>query len=118
MKLQAASRMLDVLYRLRHIFPLSSMLQLNRAPIHPNFEYCSDLLHSVSLKIMELTEKSQKKAMQNVGCVYPLKENIFPLCDRRDVGSLSLLHRYFHSHCPYELYDLVPSLDHRGSSIC
>jgi hypothetical protein len=77
MKLQAASRMLDVLYCLRHIFRLSSMLQLNRPPIHPHFEYCSNLLHLVSLKIMELTEKSQKKAMQNFGCVYPLKENIF-----------------------------------------
>jgi ribonucleases P/MRP protein subunit RPP40 len=116
MKLQTASRMLGVLYRLRHVLPLSSMLQLYKALIRPHFEYCSNLLDSASLKIMELIEKLQKKAMRILGCVDPLKENIFPLSHRRDVGSLSLLYRYFHGRCSYELHDLVPSLDHRSSS--
>jgi hypothetical protein len=50
-----------------------------------------------------------------VGCVDPFRENIFQLSHRRDVGSLSLLYKYFHGHCSYELHDLVPSLVHRCS---
>jgi ribonuclease P/MRP protein subunit RPP40 len=113
-KLRTASRMTGVLYRLRSILPLSSMLQLYKALIRPHMEYCSHLLDCATKKSVTLIEKIQVRAMQILGCCNPVKENILPLSHRRDVGSLSLLYRYFHGHCSNELLGLVPTLQHLG----
>src|SRR5579863_9473069 len=80
--------MIGVLYRLRKPFPLSSMLQLYKSLIHSHLEYCSHL--------RLLIEKLQNRAMRILGCSDLVKENILPMSHRRNVGSLSLLYRYFH----------------------
>jgi hypothetical protein len=113
-KLRAASRMIGVLYRLRSVLPLSSMLQIYKSLIRPHLEYCSNLLGSATSKSIELIEKLQKRAMRILGCDDLLKENILPLSHRRAVGDLSLLYRYFHGHCSLELLGLVPTLQHDG----
>jgi hypothetical protein len=83
---------------------LSSMLQLYK-----------DLIHPISSIVPTfVTRPPLKKALWIVDCVYPLKENTFPLSHPRDVGSLSLLNWYFCCRHSNELCDLVPSLDHRS----
>jgi hypothetical protein len=113
-KLRVASRMTGVLYRLRSVLPLSSMLQLYKSLIRPHLEYCSNILDSATKKSVELVEKVQTRAMRILGCSDLLKENILPLSHRRNVGSLSLLYRYFHGHSSKELLGLVPSPQHLG----
>ena len=113
-KLHTASRMIGVLYRLRRLLPLHSMLQLYKSLIRPHLEYCSHLLDSASKGSLALIEKLQNRAMRILGCTEPLKENILPMSHRRNVGSLSLLYRYFHGHCSRELLGLVPTLQHIG----
>jgi hypothetical protein len=115
-KLSAAARMIGVLYRLRRILPLSSMLQLYKSLIRPHLEYCSHLLDSASKGSLLLIEKLQSRAMRILGCSDPVKENILPMSHRRNVGCLSLLYRYFHGHCSRELLGLVPTLQHLGPS--
>jgi Reverse transcriptase (RNA-dependent DNA polymerase) len=115
-KLQVASRMIGVLYRLRRLFPLSSMLQLYKSLIRPHLEYCSHLLDSATKGSLLLIEKLQNRAMRILGCSDLVKENILPMSHRRNVGSLSLLYRYFHGHCSKELLGLVPTLQHLGPS--
>ena len=115
-KLQTASRMIGVLYRLRGLLPLSHMLQLYKSLIRPHLEYCGHLLDSASKGSLQLIEKLQNRALRILGCTDPIKENILPMSHRRNVGSLSLLYRYFHGHCSKELLGLVPSPQHLGPS--
>ena len=113
-KLRVASRMIGVLYRLRSVLPLPSMLQLYKSLVRPHLEYCSNILDSATKKSIELIEKVQARAMKILGCTDLLQENILPLAFRRNIGSLSLLYRYFHGHCSNELLRLVPTLLHLG----
>ena len=108
--------MIGVLYRLRRLLPLSSMLQLYKSLIRHHLEYCSHLLDSVSKGSVLLIEKLQNQALRILGCSDPYKENILPMSHRRNVGSLSLLYRYFHGHCSKELLGLVPAPQHLGPS--
>jgi hypothetical protein len=115
-KLHIASRMIGMLYRLRSLLPLSSLLQLYKSLIRPHLEYCSHLLDSASKGSLLLIEKLQNRAMRILGCSDPVKENILPMSHRRNVGSLSLLYRYFHGHCSNELLGLVPPPQQFGQS--
>ena len=75
------------------------MLQLYKSLVRPHLEYCSNILDSATKKSIELIEKVQARAMKILGCTDLLQENILPLAFRRNIGSLSLLYRYFHGHC-------------------
>jgi len=90
------------------------MLLLYKSLIRPHLEYCSHLLDSASKGSLLLIEKLQNRTMRILGCSDPYEENILPMSHRRNVGSLSLLYRYFHGHCSKELLGLVPAPQHVG----
>lgn len=114
-KLRIASRMIGMLYRQRTLLPVSCMLQVYKSLIRPHLEYCSHLIGSASKGTLLLVEKLQNRAMRILGCSDLVKENILPLSHRRNVGSLSLLYRYFHGHCSKELLGLVPARQYLGA---
>ena len=55
---------------------------------------------------LELLDKLQKRICRTVGL--SLTASVEPLAHRRNVASLSLLHRYYFGRCSSELAQLVP----------
>ncbi|KAL7645007.1 UNVERIFIED_CONTAM: hypothetical protein RMT77_004831 [Armadillidium vulgare] len=102
---RAASKKLGVLFRLREFFSSSQLLQLYKGLIRPCMEYCSHICGGSGFT--SLLDKVESKAKRLINCS-ALSNSLDSLSLRRDVGSLSLLYRYYSGKCSRELSTRVP----------
>ena len=82
------------------------ILYLYKSTIRPCLEYCCHVWAGAPKCYLDLLDRLQNRVCKMVGDT--LAASLEPLAQRRDVASLSLFYRYYHSKCSSELADLVP----------
>ncbi|KAL7640057.1 UNVERIFIED_CONTAM: hypothetical protein RMT77_009471 [Armadillidium vulgare] len=102
---KAASKKLEVLFRLREFFSSSQLLQLYKGLIRPCMEYCSHIWSGSGFT--RLLDRVESKAKRLINCS-ALTNALDPLSLRRDVGALSLFYLYYSGKCSRELSTRIP----------
>ena len=105
MIVKAASKKLEVLFRLREFFSSSQLFYLYRSLIHPCMDYCSHIWGGS--RSTYLLNGVKSKATRLINCP-ALTNNLDSLSLRRDAGSLSLFYRYFNGQCSREHSTRIP----------
>ncbi len=107
---KSAPSKLGVLYLLRQCLSPAQLMSIYRGLVRTRMEYAS-LVWGGSTHTA-LLERVESKALRLISSPSST-DNLLPLKSRRQVASLSILYRYFHSDCSSELANYMP-LPSRG----
>ena len=100
-----ACKKLGVLFRLSQFFTPQQLLALYRGLIRPCMEYASHVWGGSTHT--QFLNRVESKAFRLINSS-PLTDCLQPLSLRRDVASLAIFYRYFHSNCSSELANCMP----------
>ena len=93
-----ASQFIDSLYRSRKFLTPEAYLHLYKSTIRPIMEYCCHLWSGAPKSHLSFLDRVQHRMKNLVGSA--LYNTLQPLCQRRDVASLSLFYRYYFGRFP------------------
>ncbi len=102
---KSASSKLGVLYRLRQFLFPAQLMSIYRSFVCPRMEYAPHVWGGSTHTA--LLDRVESKAYRNFSSPY-LTDNFLPHKFRRQVASLSIFYRYFHSECFSELANCMP----------
>lgn len=106
-----ASQKLGFLFRSRNFFEPVHLLQLYKAQIRPQLEYCSHVWGGAPATVIGILDRIQSKAIRLIGDD-SLTSSLQSLAHRRCVAALTLFYRYFFGDCSLELKSIVPRVFH------
>ena len=101
-----AAKKIGALRRSMNFLSPEVVLYLYKSTIRPCLEYCCHIWAGAPKCYLDLLDRLQNRVCKMIGD--KLAATLEPLAQRRDVASLSLFYRYYHSKCSSELADLVP----------
>ena len=104
---KTASMKLGVLNRLRQFFSPQQLLSVYKGLVRPCMEYASHVWGGSTHTA--LLNRVESKAFRLINSP-PLTDCLQSVSLRRDVGSLAVFYRYFHSDCSSELANCMPPL--------
>merc|ERR1711962_1541401 len=90
---KATAKMVGSLHRSKRYLTPPAILYLYKSQIRPRMEYCCHIWVGSAKTSLSSLDAVQKRLCSLVG--EELYETLQPLCNRRDVASLSLFYRYF-----------------------
>ena len=102
---KTASMKLGVLNRLRQFFSPQQLLSVYKGLVRPCMEYASHVWGGSTHTA--LLNRVESKAFRLINSP-PLTDCLQSVSLRRDVGSLAVFYRYFHSDCSSELANCMP----------
>ena len=102
-----ASQKLGFLARARGFFSSSHLLTIYKSQICPSLQYCSPVWGGAPKSTLCLLDKVRSKAINLINNPN-ITKSLQPLSNRRLVGDLSIVYRYFHRHCSQEVMEIIP----------
>ncbi|XP_045499423.1 uncharacterized protein LOC123697050 [Colias croceus] len=109
-KAKLASQKLGVLCRAGQYFTSRHRLNLYKAQVRPQMEYCSHLWARAPQQYLLPFDRIQRRAVRLVG-EPSLTDRLDTLALRRDIASLCVLYRIYYGECSEELFGTLPTAE-------